>query len=661
MADSSSSAGPQAAAAAHAAAHAAHADAHLIDQPMADGSRPEAMQGDTPSSLESSPEPAAAADSSAVAPDQQQPPKRKGGRKPIYATSEERKQRNRQAQAAFRERRSEYIKQLEATIKQHEEALRSLQQSHRSAADECLMLRYKNSLLERILLEKGIDVQAELQIKTGSPVFDASHLPPQMPAPMIPTPLQRTAVNRQQARRSYQSVARPPSVAQYMPRKQEYDAPNQHNIDFDPESVGQQPITQEYEGDEFELPDHFQEYQPPPAQQQRASAPGLHASQSRTRPPAQAAPTLYSSGHQGFEAFDPLLDADPFGLTASNDPELDSDREPEPPTKAVDKNLPRSGKRATGGDVAPARAGRGESAARGGRDNFTGNERAIRDKTAGAVQNRQKPTDDGLRQDRQRVRDPNDAGGRGRGSRGGSQGYASRGMRGGRTSRDDRHSKTGISEHEKQAGHGWGENTAEGEFKDEQGGLADAREEEKDGIVVDDTPVDENGVPVTDLEPEDKTKSYEQYLAEQLEKKAALNDRPLSTRQANEGSSKKFPEGKAFTRDEEEAFIVGSGGKKTRARERGEKKTVLDIDQTWKESDSGRGGRSDRGDRGDRGGRGGRGRGEGGRGRGEGRGRGAPRGDRGGRGEGRGSFRGAPRGGGPVNIADSSAFPSLGA
>jgi len=73
----------------------------------------------------------------------------------IYATSEERKQRNRAAQAAFRERRTEYIKQLETTIKHHEEALQSLQQSHRSAADECLMLRYKNSLLERILLEKG--------------------------------------------------------------------------------------------------------------------------------------------------------------------------------------------------------------------------------------------------------------------------------------------------------------------------------------------------------------------------------------------------------------------------------------------------------------------------------------------------------------------------
>ncbi|KAI2084374.1 hypothetical protein LOY89_005545, partial [Ophidiomyces ophidiicola] len=82
------------------------------------------------------------------------PPKRKGGRKPIYATSEERKQRNRQAQAAFRERRSEYIKQLEATIQRHEDALRALQQNHRAAADECLMLRYKNSLLERLLLEK---------------------------------------------------------------------------------------------------------------------------------------------------------------------------------------------------------------------------------------------------------------------------------------------------------------------------------------------------------------------------------------------------------------------------------------------------------------------------------------------------------------------------
>lgn len=130
--------------------------------------------------------------------------KRKGGRKPIYATSEERKQRNRQAQAAFRERRTEYIKQLEETIRVHETNLHNLQTAHRSAADECLMLRYKNSLLERILLEKGIDVQAELRAKTGSPHLGPTHMAPNMAQPTV----QRAIMNRHhQARRSNSSIA----------------------------------------------------------------------------------------------------------------------------------------------------------------------------------------------------------------------------------------------------------------------------------------------------------------------------------------------------------------------------------------------------------------------------------------------------------------------
>ncbi|KAK1765635.1 hypothetical protein QBC33DRAFT_126269 [Phialemonium atrogriseum] len=133
-----------------------------------------------------------------------QQPKRKGGRKPIYATSEERKQRNRQAQAAFRERRTEYIKQLEETIRVHEQNLHSLQAAHRHAADECLMLRYKNSLLERILLEKGIDVQAELRAKTGSPNLG----PTQVPQTLVqPPPIQRAMLNRHHARRSNSSIA----------------------------------------------------------------------------------------------------------------------------------------------------------------------------------------------------------------------------------------------------------------------------------------------------------------------------------------------------------------------------------------------------------------------------------------------------------------------
>jgi len=133
--------------------------------------------------------------------EQSQTQKRKGGRKPIYATSEERKQRNRQAQAAFRERRTEYIKQLESTIKHHEETLQNLQASHRTAADECLMLRYKNSLLERILIEKGIDVQAELRAKTGSPNLGPTRVP--AAPPPLAQPIQRFAVNKfHQSRRS---------------------------------------------------------------------------------------------------------------------------------------------------------------------------------------------------------------------------------------------------------------------------------------------------------------------------------------------------------------------------------------------------------------------------------------------------------------------------
>ncbi|KAI5804422.1 hypothetical protein EDC01DRAFT_760709 [Geopyxis carbonaria] len=157
----------------------------------------------------------------ATAPEQMTQPvqKRKGGRKPVYATQEERKMRNRAAQAAFRERRTEYIKHLEATIKHHEEQLTGLQQSSRQAADEVLMLRYKNSLLERILLEKGIDVAAELRTYTGAQYDDrptpvsqpampqslgtlltahAIQQPPQQP-PGLQGQLHRPGINRQQS------------------------------------------------------------------------------------------------------------------------------------------------------------------------------------------------------------------------------------------------------------------------------------------------------------------------------------------------------------------------------------------------------------------------------------------------------------------------------
>lgn len=100
--------------------------------------------------------------------------KRKGGRKAMY-TEEARKQRNRDAQAAFRERRIEYIKELEERVKAYSARLRALEAKRTDSADECLMLRYKNSLLERILLHKGIDVNAELNDKLWRPVTAQMH------------------------------------------------------------------------------------------------------------------------------------------------------------------------------------------------------------------------------------------------------------------------------------------------------------------------------------------------------------------------------------------------------------------------------------------------------------------------------------------------------
>ena len=146
-------------------------------------------------------------------------------------------------------------------------------------------------------------------------------------------------------------------------------------------------------------------------------------------------------------------------------------------------------------------------------------------------------------------------------------------------------------------------------------------------------------------EPEDNSKSYDDYLAEQAEKKLNLGSN-LQARKPNEGSKvdKRWAQAKALSKDDaEEEYISAKAGKNARQRERKTKETV-DIDHRFVEPG-----------RGERGGRG-RGRGEfrggdrGGRGRGHG-------GDfRGGRGEARGG-----RGRDTVNLADPSAFPTLGA
>ncbi|KAJ4304576.1 hypothetical protein N0V90_000102 [Kalmusia sp. IMI 367209] len=314
-----------------------------------------------------------------------------------------------------------------------------------------------------------------------------------------------------------------------------------------------------------------------------------------------------------------------------NDPELDPERAtPVPPTKTVDKPAARTGKRNAPAE-APARSGLASNRDSAPKDSGSANDNYLRDRNVGADKNRSR----GARFDDSGETGYSRGGERGRGRGGRGRG---RGGRGG-----DRHSRTGVADHDKQVAHGWGGNDGPAELADETAGEAIAQKDEKEAVTED---AAAEADPEAEPEPEDKSKSYKEYLAELAEKKLSLGSQ--NVRKPNEGSSKKFPEGTAIARDEEEdSYIAGSGGKAKRTRERKEKAFVeLDGDRLLQPA-----ARDNFGGRG----RGGRGRGEG---RGEFRGRGRGRGEGRGEGRGRGGRGGAQSG---PNLNDSNAFPSLGA
>ena len=246
------------------------------------------------------------------------------------------------------------------------------------------------------------------------------------------------------------------------------------------------------------------------------------------------------------------------------------------------------------------------------------------------------------------------------------------------------------SEHVKQADQSWGAPTGDAELKDEQAGAEIAKAEEKDEGAAGGWDAGESALPdentkgadgaapangaaptdapkedIREPEPEDNSRSYADYLAEQAEKKLKLGSGPLEARKPNEGTKpdKKWQNAKEMTKDEEAEYFKGKDEKAKRERQRKEKQKV-DVDLRYVEPSTGGRGDRDGGER--RGGRGGgRGRGE----RGDFRGRG--RGGRGGEGfrgrGGDGGYRGGRGGGGGgggrdanVNVADESAFPSLG-
>ncbi|KAI1818763.1 hypothetical protein GGS20DRAFT_581155 [Poronia punctata] len=308
------------------------------------------------------------------------------------------------------------------------------------------------------------------------------------------------------------------------------------------------------------------------------------------------------------------------------------------PVKTVDKTVPRTTKR----DVEPQAPSKPANISASRRAGPGGNEGAFRDRNAGSSANHRKSTDEAPRG----------------GPRGG-RGARERGGRGARfpRERDDRHSRHVQTGTEKAVAQGWGATEGNAEAKDEQAGEEIAQTELKEATAED---AEEATTPA---EPEDKSVSYTEYLAQLAEKKLALGDN-LEPRKANEGSKldKKWANAKPIAKEGDDDFIPATGVKTKRERER-KAKQVLEIDQRFVESERPRGGRggprggaprgAPRGDGAPRGG----GRGDGaGRGRGEGRGRG--------RGDFRGDARGDARGGRPtasINTSDESAFPSLGA
>eukprot|EP00918_Siedleckia_nematoides_P047636 GHVU01104338.1.p1 GENE.GHVU01104338.1~~GHVU01104338.1.p1 ORF type:complete len:347 (+),score=72.29 GHVU01104338.1:159-1199(+) len=332
-----------------------------------------------------------------------------------------------------------------------------------------------------------------------------------------------------------------------------------------------------------------------------------------------------------------------------NDHDEDSDKEPEPPVKVIDKTPARTTKRNAGDEAPAAKApitdNRGSR--RGG---ASGNEGAFRDRNAGSSANRSKPIGEADRGGR---------GGRGRGDRGPRRG-------------GDRHSRTVGGDSEKQAAHGWGATEGVAELKDEEAGEAIAQTEQKEAetetAAADAEPKEE--------EPVDNSISYEEYQKQLEEKRQALAADTPAIRKPNEGNklNEKWANAKAIVKEDEEAFIAGAAKAKKERKEQA-KKEVLQLESSYYTApQTGRPTRGGRGDGPRRGGDRGSGEHRGGdrppRGDGSRGGRGRDGASRGGRGRGEGGDRAAFRGGAParagargngLNTADTNAFPSLGA
>jgi len=343
-----------------------------------------------------------------------------------------------------------------------------------------------------------------------------------------------------------------------------------------------------------------------------------------------------------------VASANPFALLLEDDPSRPGSPSPASKKKDAPASQPTRN---------TAKAAKGP-AARGGRYYARGG------KPRESTQDNQEEAPAGDESAKKRV----DGEGRGRGRGRGRGGRGGRGGGGGHGREYDRHSGTGRTDSDKKVHQGWGGDEGGAELKAEEAGTTDAQAE---GVVnsTDDwgasAPTDNWAAPVADdwgapppaegdnapavegekgddsrkprereIEEEDNTISYEQYLAQLKDNVTTSVPKLEGVREANEGADDVWGDIVERKKDEEgEAYFVGKSKSTTKVRAEKKEKVFLEIDARFERPARG------------------------GRGRGGDRPRGGDRGRSGGRvgGTKGGRYNGAPT----VSVDDETAFPSL--
>jgi hypothetical protein len=130
--------------------------------------------------------------------DELEPPKKKSkaGRKPLYKTVQERRDRNRRAQLAFRARRSDYLARLEETCRSLEGIVTELQESNRQANDSLARERSRVRYLEKLLQTCFSHFPSQQQsVPTLYPTPGASISIPADDGGVMPSPVDQRGVS----------------------------------------------------------------------------------------------------------------------------------------------------------------------------------------------------------------------------------------------------------------------------------------------------------------------------------------------------------------------------------------------------------------------------------------------------------------------------------